>query len=66
MIIFLVPALVVLVSSWGLSDKLANRWLVILSIAPAIIKGIGVMMGDSEYMKEEINPASISDKDSNG
>lgn len=66
LIIFLIPGIVVIIAGWGLSDRLVNRWLLVLSFAPALVKGIGVMLGDSEYMKEEVNPDSISDNDSNG
>lgn len=48
LIIFLLPGIVTVVQSWGLSDKLANRWLVLLSFAPALVKGIGVILGNGQ------------------
>lgn len=51
LIIFIIPAAAALVSGWGLSEKLQNRWLLVLTFAPAVIKGIGVIIGNGEYIK---------------
>jgi hypothetical protein len=51
LIIFIIPAAAALVSGWGLSEKLQNRWLLVLTFAPAVIKGIGVILGNGEYIK---------------
>jgi hypothetical protein len=51
MIIFIIPATAALIMGWGLSEKLANRWLLILTFVPALIKGIGVVIGNGEYIK---------------
>jgi hypothetical protein len=48
LIIFILPGAVTLVQSWGLTDKIANRWLVLLSFAPALVKGIGVVLGNGQ------------------
>jgi hypothetical protein len=48
LIICILPGAVTLVQSWGLNDKLANRWLVLLSFAPALVKGIGVVLGNGQ------------------
>lgn len=51
LIIFIIPALAALISGWGFSEKLQNRWLLILAFAPAVIKGVGVIIGNGEYIK---------------
>lgn len=48
LIICIIPAIVGLVQGWGLSDSLANRWLMILAFVPAVIKGIGMMLGNGQ------------------
>lgn len=48
LIIFIIPGAVGLVQGWGLTDRLANRWLMILAFAPALIKGIGVILGNGQ------------------
>jgi hypothetical protein len=48
LIIFILPGVVTLVQSWGLSDKVANHWLTFLSFAPALVKGIGVVLGNGQ------------------
>lgn len=51
LIIFIIPALAALISGWGLKEKVQNRWLLVLTFAPAVIKGIGVIIGNGEYIK---------------
>jgi len=48
LIIFLIPGAVGLVQGWGMTDKLANRWLMILGFAPALIKGLGMILGNGQ------------------
>lgn len=50
-IIFIIPALSGLIAGWGMSEHLQNRWLQILIFAPALVKGIGVIIGNGEYIK---------------
>lgn len=67
MIIFIIPSLAALVAAWGLSEKLQNRWLLVLTFIPALIKGVGVMIGNGEYIKT-FSPDSpaLDDGESNG
>ncbi len=51
LIIFIITAAAALVSGWGLSEKLQNRWLLVLAFLPAVIKGVGVIIGNGEYIK---------------
>lgn len=55
-IIFIIPAATSLVQSWGFADKTTNKVLLILSFIPAVIKAIGVFMGNGEA----IVPATVS------
>ncbi len=48
MIIFIIPGAAALVSGWGLSDKIQNRWLLVLAFIPALIKGIGAFLGNGQ------------------
>ncbi len=49
MIIFIIPGIVVLVSGWGFTPVVLNHWLLALSFAPALIKGIGTFLGNGQY-----------------
>lgn len=67
MIIFIIPAIAALVSGWGLSEKNQNRWLLILTFLPALIKGIGVLIGNGEYIKKySPDSPALDDGESNG
>jgi hypothetical protein len=57
LIIFIIPATTTLVSAWGLSDKILARTLLILSYLPAVIKGIGTVLGNGQ----EYAPAGTTD-----
>jgi len=48
MIMFIIPGAIGLVSGWGLSDAIANRWLMVLGFIPALLKGIGVILGNGQ------------------
>lgn len=48
MIMFIIPGLATLIAGWGLPDLIANRWLLLLSFIPALIKGIGVLLGNGQ------------------
>lgn len=48
LIMFLVPGLVALVGGWGLPDKTANRWLMVLGFVPAAVKAIGSLLGNGQ------------------
>lgn len=51
MIMFIIPGLIGLVSGWGLPDAVANKWLMLLGFIPALIKGIGIILGNGQvYM----------------
>lgn len=49
MIIFIIPATIGVVSGWGLPDKIANHWLLVLGLFPALIKAIGTLLGNGQY-----------------
>ncbi len=54
LIIFVIPGAVSLVQGWGLTDKITNRWLLILSFIPAILKGISALLGNGQnYTQDE-------------
>lgn len=60
LIIFIIPGLVALVQGWGLSDAVANRWLLVLAFIPAVLKGIGVLLGNGQdYTNGVIKAAAI-------
>lgn len=48
MIIFILPGLTAFINGWGLPDKIANHWMLILAFVPALIKGIGVFLGNGQ------------------
>lgn len=48
LIIFVIPSLSGLIQSLGLTDIVTNRWLSILTFTPALIKGIGIMLGNGQ------------------
>lgn len=48
MIIFILPGMVGLVQGWGMSDRATNRWLMFLAFIPALIKGIGTLIGNGQ------------------
>lgn len=48
MIIFILPGLTAFINGWGMTDKITNRWLLFLAFVPALIKGIGVFLGNGQ------------------
>jgi len=48
MIMFIIPGAIGLVSGWGMPDAVANKWLMVLGFIPALIKGIGVILGNGQ------------------
>lgn len=48
LIMFIIPGTTTLISSWGLSDKTLARALLLLSYAPAVIKGLGMILGNGQ------------------
>ena len=48
LIMFLVPGAIGLVSGWGLSDRIANRWLMALGFVPALVKAVGILLGNGQ------------------
>lgn len=54
LIIFIIPGAVALVQGWGLSDKQTNRWLLVLAFLPALIKGIGVLLGNGQNYTSQL------------
>jgi hypothetical protein len=48
-IIFIIPGAIGLVSGWGLPVSEVNHWLMALGFAPAVFKGVGVILGDGSY-----------------
>lgn len=52
MIIFILPGLTAFINGWGLPDKVANHFMLFLAFVPALIKGIGVFLGNGQ----EYNP----------
>ena len=49
MIIFILPGAATIISGWGLPDLVAKHWLMVLAYAPAIVKAIGVFIGNGQY-----------------
>lgn len=46
MVNFMLPGAATLITGWGLSDKLTNRWLLALTFLPMVLNGIAVWLGD--------------------
>lgn len=59
MIIFILPATTILVSSWGFADKLLNHILTILLFIPALIKGVGTLLGNGQYYTSDAKASDI-------
>lgn len=47
-IVAFAPALMGAVQSWGLSDKMANRLMILITLSAAMIKGIGMIISNGE------------------
>ena len=47
-IIILAPAIMAGVQGWGLSDKIANRSMILVTISAAIIKAIGFIIANGD------------------
>lgn len=60
LIIFIIPGTTSLISAWGLPDKALAHILLILSYAPAAIKGIGMVLGNGQIYSP--SNAVIDDK----
>jgi hypothetical protein len=48
LIIFVIPGAVALVQGWGLAEKVLNHWMLVLAFAPAVIKGLGIVLGNGQ------------------
>lgn len=59
LIMFIIPGLIGLVQGWGMPDKMANRWLMVLGFIPAVLKGIGVMLGNGQNYATEKTAAIL-------
>lgn len=49
LIIFIIPGAVGLIQGWGFRPEFANKLLMISAFIPAVIKGIGTLMGNGQY-----------------
>lgn len=47
-IIFIVPAIGQLITTWGLPESATARWLSVLTFVPAVVKFIGVLLGNGQ------------------
>lgn len=73
MILFIIPGVTLVVQGWGLTDKITNRWLLLLTFSMSLIKGIGMFLGNGQEftpsnaqvdkMKEEEKKADEISKD---
>lgn len=60
MIIFIIPGFTTVMSGWGgISDKNLNHILLLASFAPAIIKGIGTLLGNGQYYTSNAKAADV-------
>lgn len=48
LIIFVIPGAVALVQGWGLLPATLNHWMLVLSFLPAVIKGVGIVLGNGQ------------------
>jgi hypothetical protein len=48
LIIFIIPGVVAMVQGWGLPEKVLGRWMLVLAFAPAVIKGLGILLGNGQ------------------
>lgn len=48
LIMFIVPALIGAVTSWGFSDNVTKKILIGLGLLPAVFKGLGAMLGNGQ------------------
>jgi len=48
LIIFIIPGTVAMLQGWGLPDKVLNHWMLILAFLPAVIKGLGMILGNGQ------------------
>jgi hypothetical protein len=48
LIIFLIPGMVAMLQGWGLPDKILNHWMLVLAFLPAVVKGIGIILGNGQ------------------
>ena len=46
--VLIAPALVGAIQGWGLSDSVANKAMIILTLSVAVVKGIGMMSRNGE------------------
>lgn len=53
MIMFIIPGAIGLVQGWGMSDKLANRWLMLLGFVPALFRGVGTLLGNGQVYADK-------------
>lgn len=60
MIIFIIPGFTATISGWGgIADKNLNHILLLASFAPAIIKGIGTLLGNGQYYTSNAKSADV-------
>jgi uncharacterized membrane protein YqaE (UPF0057 family) len=48
LIIFVIPATIAMLQGWGLPDKVLNHWMLILAFIPAVIKAVGMILGNGQ------------------
>lgn len=48
LIVLIIPGATTLISAWGLSDKTLAHALLLLSYAPAVVKGVGMILGNGQ------------------
>jgi hypothetical protein len=46
--VLIAPALVGAIQGWGLSDSVANHYMILLTISVAVVKGIGMLSRNGE------------------
>jgi hypothetical protein len=47
-IIVLAPAIMAAIQGWGLTDQIANRSMIVVTVSAAIVKGIGFLIANGE------------------
>lgn len=53
MILFIVPALVGVVQGLRMDDDKRNFWMLILAAMPPFLKGVGIWLGNGQYIRED-------------
>lgn len=66
-IMVLVPSMITAVQTWGLSDKVANRAMILITISAAIAKFIGFLIANGEtYQQSYTAPKDAEKQNGNG